>query len=44
MRWIATRSSNAPSDRVFQVVADPVEFQKATGETETVCETVRGRA
>lgn len=36
MRWIATRCINASSDRVFQVVADPLELQKATGESGNV--------
>jgi uncharacterized protein YndB with AHSA1/START domain len=32
MRWTSMRTINAPSDRVFHVVADPDEFQKAIPE------------
>jgi hypothetical protein len=31
MRWISIRKVNAPPDRVFRVVGDPNEFQKAVG-------------
>src|SRR5215813_4281682 len=29
MQWTSTRTINAPPERVFRVVADPEEFQKA---------------
>ena len=32
MRWIAARTIAAPPDRVFRVVADPEEFQRAIPE------------
>jgi uncharacterized protein YndB with AHSA1/START domain len=31
MRWASTRTIAAPPDRVFAVVGDPDEFQKAVG-------------
>jgi uncharacterized protein YndB with AHSA1/START domain len=32
MRWIATRTIAAPAERVFQVIADPEESQRAIPE------------
>ena len=29
MRWVSTRTINAPPDRVFRTVADPEEFHRA---------------